>query len=127
LLGQPSEQRREAVKTDGAREVILRELAVEPRQLEYLKAKSAAEVGAAGETTWRAANALKAEGLVRCGPSGPGTPWLWSLTSSFAPSASTDDELTDFVTNSSSDSLTSSSRNGPRADAEVISIARGSA
>lgn len=118
LLGQPADERRAAVKTDGARDVIIRELAIEPRQLDYIKAKCAAEVGASGDTTWRAANNLKAEGLVDRGNSGPGTPWLWWLTSAFVPSASTDTEVTDFVTKSNPDFLTSASRNPPSADDE---------
>jgi len=73
-----------AVKKTAAGDVILRELTFEPRSLEYLKAAVAAEVGASGETTWRAANELKASGKVRCSNSGPGTPWLWRVVPALA-------------------------------------------
>jgi hypothetical protein len=80
LLADDAEaNRRAAPKRDEAAEVILRELADEPRPLDYLKAICAAEAGIAGDTVYRAANALKAERRVRCRNSGPGTPWLWSL------------------------------------------------
>jgi hypothetical protein len=68
-------------KRAGARDIILRELANGPQPLDYLKSVAGAEVGASGDTTWRAANELKKDGLVKAYNSGPGTPWLWRLTS----------------------------------------------
>jgi len=50
-------------------DVILRELATGPKkQLDYLKANAAADADSSpsGETVLRAAQALKAEGRVRC-------------------------------------------------------------
>lgn len=84
LLGRPATDRTRAVKKSGAEDVILRELTLEPRSLDYLKAAVAGETGASGETTWRAANALKAAGKVRCSNSGPGTPWLWQIVAALA-------------------------------------------
>lgn len=81
LLRNGEERRRDAPKRDTAGEIILRELTLEPRSLDYLKAKCAAEGVDSGDTVWRAANLLKAEGQVDRGNSGPGTPWLWFLTS----------------------------------------------
>jgi hypothetical protein len=80
LLSEAGEQRGRAVKREGAEEIILRELALEERPLDYLKAVCAAEIASAGDTVYRAANALKTKGRVRCSNSGPGTPWLWRLT-----------------------------------------------
>ena len=80
LLGESEGRKRAAPKRDSAREIILRELALEPQQLDYLKAKGAAE-GISGDTMWQAANELKSELLIDRGNSGPGTPWLWFLTS----------------------------------------------
>lgn len=94
LLGRTVEQRRAAVKRDGAGDIILRELADGAQPLDYLKAKCAAEIGASSDTTWRAANGLKADGKITCGNSGPGTPWLWSLTFAYQD---------DFVPNSKAD------------------------
>jgi hypothetical protein len=71
---------RAAVKRDGAKAVILRELHTGPQTLDHLKAVCPAEVGASRDTTWRAANELKAEGEAKPRNSGPGTPWLWHLT-----------------------------------------------
>lgn len=68
-------------KRAGAKEIILRELATGQQTMDRLKAICAAEVGASGDTTWRAANELKADGLARPGNSGPGTTWFWRLTS----------------------------------------------
>jgi AAA domain len=80
LLSEAAEQRGRAVKREGAEEIILRELAIEPRPLDHLKAVCASEIGSAGDTVYRAANALKAKRKVCCSNSGPGTPWLWRLT-----------------------------------------------
>jgi hypothetical protein len=107
LLGKAPDDRRAAVKRDGAAEIILRELAVEPRALDYLKAKCVAEVGASSDTTWRAANRLKAEGKVTRGNSGPGTPWLWSLTSAPALLTLSHQEVNDFLLMSGPDFVTS--------------------
>jgi hypothetical protein len=92
LLGCEPEKRRAAVKRDGAADIILRELVDEPRPLDYLKAICAAEVGASSDTTWRAANVLKAAGAVDRRNSGPGSPWLWYMRKS-------DDHGPDFGTN----------------------------
>jgi len=48
--------------------------------MEHLKTVCFAE-GIDGDTTWMAANALKAEGKVVCDNSGAGTPWIWRLPS----------------------------------------------
>lgn len=88
LLSEAAEQRGRAVKREGAEDIILRELATEPQPLDYLKAVCAAEIGSAGDTVYRAVNYLKAKGRVRCSNSGPGTAWLWRLTSVFR-----DDEI----------------------------------
>jgi hypothetical protein len=79
-LLQTAQQR--GTKRDGARELILRELGRGPASLVDLKATAASQIGCSGETVWRAANQLKAERLARCANAGPGTPWLWRLTSS---------------------------------------------
>ena len=100
LLGDGDDRKRKAPKRTSAREIILRELAAQPRPLDYLKARSIAEIGCSGETVWQAANELKAELLIDCANSGPGTPWLWFLTSGSAPGETTKYEVTDFVTNS---------------------------
>ena len=141
LLGAGADTKRKAPKRDGSRDLILRELADEPKSIDHLKAVCAAEIGASGETVWRAANALKVEGLVDRRPSGPATPWLWYLTSSQSqdfvtkseadhevspnltsqchPPTQDDGEVTDFVTKSDPDFLTSSSNGTPRAHDEV--------
>jgi putative DNA primase/helicase len=93
LLGDGEKRQRKAPKRDSAREVILRELEVEPQPLDYLKAKCAAEGVESGDTVWRAANQLKSEGLVDRANSGPGTPWLWSLTSARARGGTTNTEV----------------------------------
>jgi hypothetical protein len=67
-------------KRSTAKEIILRELASSPKSLDYLKAAVAAETDASSDTVWRAANELKRDGKARPSNSGPGTPWLWSLT-----------------------------------------------
>lgn len=67
-------------KRESAKELILRELAKGPQTLDYLKAVAAAETDASGQTVWRAANALKAEGKAKPFNNGPGTPWHWRLT-----------------------------------------------
>jgi hypothetical protein len=82
LLSDAAENRGRAVKRAAAEDVILQELASGTRSLDELKAKVAAETGASGETTYRAAQQLKLDKKVRCSNSGPGTPWVWSLTSS---------------------------------------------
>ena len=141
LLGAGANEKRKAPKRVGCREVILRELADEPQPLDYLKAVCAAEIGASGETVWRTATALKVDGLVDCRNSGTATPWLWSLTSlssqdfatksgETAKSAETqtssspaptqlDEEVTDFVTKSNPDFVTSSSNGTPQEDHEL--------
>jgi hypothetical protein len=94
-------------KRAGAKEIILRELASGQQTMDELKAIVAAEVGASGDTTWRAATALKTEGLVRASNSGTGTPWYWRLTSAPTPATPHADmtsarassaEVSDFVT-----------------------------
>ena len=105
LLGDGDDRKRKAPKREGAREIILRELALEPQSLDFLKAKCIAELGVSGETVWRAANELKSERLVETGNSGIGTPWLWFVTSPRARGDTTNDELTDFVTKSPTSSL----------------------
>lgn len=120
LLGQTVETRRAAVKRDGAAEIILRELAVEPRPLDYLKARCIAEIGCSGDTVWKAANELKADEKVDRRNSGPGTPWLWYLlTSAPTPLTTTHTEVTDFVTKSHPDFLTSYSQQPLDINAEV--------
>ena len=84
LLGEGAMDRTRAVKRASAADIILRELATGPRSLAYLKTAVAAETGTSGDTTWRAANALKGEGKVRCSNSGPGTPWLWRIVPALA-------------------------------------------
>lgn len=64
------------------KDLILRELAKGPQPMGYLKAVAISEIDTSGETTWRAANELKAERKVRCSNSGTGTPWLWSIRES---------------------------------------------
>jgi AAA domain len=72
-------------KRQEAREIILRELANGPKSMDYLKAKAAADADSApsGETTWRAANELKAEGRIRSyresAEDGTAKRWLWAL------------------------------------------------
>jgi hypothetical protein len=66
-------------KRASVKELILRELKRGPQALDRLKALAADEIDASGETVWRAANGLKAEGKVDRSNSGPGTPWLWYL------------------------------------------------
>jgi hypothetical protein len=134
LLGAGSDTKRKAPKRDAARAIILRELANGPAQLDHLKAVCAAETGCSGETVWMAANALKAEGLATCHNSGPGTPWLWQLTlygsqdldtnsdlltSEPDPSTLSYYEVTDYVTNSSPDFLTSYSQEPPQGEHEL--------
>ncbi len=79
--------RREAPKRDGCAEIILRELAKGPQTMSYLNAVCIEEIDAAGNTAWRAANGLKAQGKARPSNNGPGTPWYWTLT------GKTDDEV----------------------------------
>jgi hypothetical protein len=119
LLGQERVQGR-AVKRDGAAEVILRELAIEPRPLDYLKARCASETGCSGETAYRAAQGLKADGLVTSRNSGPGTPWLWSLTSYSDPLTATDYKVNDSVTETGLTPLTSYSQEPLEGDGKVI-------
>jgi hypothetical protein len=69
-------------KRDDARKLILRELETGPKSLDELKALAASELGVSGETVWRAANALKHEGIAKPQNSGPGTAWLWRLLTS---------------------------------------------
>lgn len=95
LLGEPAIDRSRAVKLASAADTILRELTAEPCSMDHLKACCAAS-GISGDTTWRAANALKAEGKVRCSNSGPGTPWLWRIVpnlADFGPDTSTLSEV----------------------------------
>jgi putative DNA primase/helicase len=108
LLGQGADKRRDGTKKAGAAEIILRELAQQPRPLDYLKAVAAAEVGASGDTTYRAAHALKAEGRAKPRNSGPGTEWLWHLTPSEQNASHDLYVVTDSVTKSALDSVTSS-------------------
>jgi hypothetical protein len=84
LLGQ---RRPRGTKRDDAKQLILLELQDGPKSMDYLKAKVAAEIGASGDTTWRAANGLKADGVVACSNSGTGTPWLWKLVLTSASSS----------------------------------------
>lgn len=82
-----------------AKDVILRELATGPKQMDYLKARAAAdaESSPSDDTTWRAANALKADGRVRVyqdNPGAKGSPWLWALCESETTSATEPDETT---------------------------------
>ncbi len=75
LFGRPAK----GAKRVDAGKLILRELEQGPKPLDYLKTIAAAELGVAGETVWREANKLKAEGRVDRKNSGPGTAWLWFL------------------------------------------------
>jgi hypothetical protein len=72
-------------KRESAKDLILRELANGPQTLDHIKAVAAAEIDASGQTVWRAANALKAEGKTKSYNSGPGTPWYWRLTEQDVP------------------------------------------
>jgi hypothetical protein len=107
LLGAGADEKRKAPKREGARAIILRELALEPCQLDHIKTVCAAEIAVSGETVWQAANELKSEGLVTCSNKGFGTPWIWTLTTDFVTNTESDYEVgnqakpeTDFVTNS---------------------------
>jgi hypothetical protein len=107
LLSAGADEKRKAPKREGARAIILRELALEPSQLDHIKAVCAAEIAVSGDTVWQAANELKAEGLVRCSNKGFGTPWIWTLTTDFVPNTDPDYEVdnqaesqTDFSTKS---------------------------
>jgi hypothetical protein len=120
-------QPRAAMRSD-CKSLILRELIDGPKPLDYLKAKAAAETGASGETTYRAANELKAEGKARPRNTGPGTPWLWHLTDEVSRSPLTsatdfpthsDDEVNVFVTKSEPDFVTSSLLQVHAREAEV--------
>jgi hypothetical protein len=99
LLGQ-RDQRRPAPKREAASKLILRELESNARSLDHLKAVCVAEIGCSGDTVWQAANALKATGAVDRSNAGPGTPWLWFLTSEAATPHSTHYEEGDFSTKS---------------------------
>lgn len=66
-------------KRANAKEIILRELSKGPQTMEHLKAVGAAE-DISGDTVWRAANELKAEGKAASRNKGRGTPWHWFLT-----------------------------------------------
>lgn len=81
LLGGAVENKRPSPKRDSARNIILRELGEGPKSLDHLKSVCISEIAVSGETVWLAANKLKAEYLVGCSNSGPGTAWLWFLTS----------------------------------------------
>lgn len=122
LLSQPDATKRKAPKRDAAKSIIVRELAIEPRPLDYLKAVCISEISCSGETVWLAANELKASGEVDSRNSGPGTPWLWSLTSQSALSTQRDTEVTDFVTKTKPDFVTSYSVAAPEADTEVTPL-----
>jgi hypothetical protein len=50
--------------------------------MDYLKSRGAAEFGVSGDTVWRAAHGLKADGRIDCSNSGPGTPWKWRILTS---------------------------------------------
>ena len=141
LLGAGADEKRKAPLRDGCSEIILRALGDEPKPLDHLKALCIAETGCSGKTAWQAANSLKAEGLVSCQNSGPGTPWLWHLTSPSshdftvksevegkvnAPLTSPPDqptlspgEVTDFTVKSDADFLTFPSNETPPAHEEV--------
>jgi len=70
-------------KRAGAKDIILRELSAEPKTMQHLKEKCATEVGASGETTWRATNGLQDEGKVekyQTDAGREGSKWLWRLT-----------------------------------------------
>lgn len=112
LLGQ-HETRRPAPKREAAATIILHELADEPKPLDHLKAVCIAEIGCSGETVWQAANSLKANGEVDRRNSGPGTPWVWFLTSESLPLDTTHYEVTDFVTKTVPDFVTSYSAESP--------------
>jgi hypothetical protein len=98
---------------------LLGELAAQPRALDYLKAKCAAEVGASGDTTWRAANALRADGRVDRRNSGTGTPWLWFLTAASDIPTLSRQEVNDFVPKTDSDFVSSATRQPHNGRAEV--------
>lgn len=66
-------------KRADVKELILRELAAGPQTLDRLKYVGASEAGASGETVYRAANELKAEGKAKPRNNGPGTKWYWHL------------------------------------------------
>jgi hypothetical protein len=118
LLGAQRATRRLAPKRDAAAKIILRELGIEPRQLDYLKAVCIAEIGCSGDTVWQAANALKASGQIDRSNSGPGTPWLWYLTSESARLDTTKTEVIDFGTKSVPDFVTSGSPETPECEHE---------
>jgi putative DNA primase/helicase len=118
LLG-PRDKQRKAPKRDAAASLILRELAIEPRSLDHLKAVCISEIGCSGETVWQAANALKASEQIDRRNGGPGTPWLWYLTSDSAPLTQREYEHTDFVTKTEPDFVTSYPADALWADAEV--------
>jgi len=69
-------------KRASVKELILRELAKGERPMDYLKSVAIAEIDASGETTWRAANELKAEGKVAVSNSGSDRKWFWRLCES---------------------------------------------
>lgn len=71
--------RERGTKRADAKQIVLDELATGPKPIAQLKAKSIAEHGISGDTVWRAANELFADGIVDRRNSGPGTPWLWRL------------------------------------------------
>jgi hypothetical protein len=141
LLGASPDAKRKAPKRDAARAVILRELANGPQRLDRLKAVCAAETGCSSETAWMAANALKAEGLATCHNSGPATPWLWQLTSYGSQDLTTNSDdpepapswltsepdpftlsppkVTNYVTKSNPDFLTSYPQESPQGEHEL--------
>jgi hypothetical protein len=69
-------------KRASVKELILRELAKGERPMDYLKSVAIAEIDASSETTWRAANELKAEGKVAVSNSGSDRKWFWRLRES---------------------------------------------
>lgn len=117
LLGDGDDRKRKAPKRDSARDLILAELHLEPQPLAYLKARCAAVLGSTGDTVWRAANELKAAGIADCRNSGPGTPWLWSLTSASlarAREVTTNTEVLTSVPKSVTSVLRDSPENDPK-------------
>src|SRR6185312_16026158 len=59
-----AESRPRGGKKASAKEMILAELATGPKTMDHLKAQGV-DLGASGDTVWRAANELKGEGLAR--------------------------------------------------------------
>jgi hypothetical protein len=71
-----------------AYEIIVTELSAGPKTREQLNAATSQGAGASAETTWRALNKLKGEGVVSCKK--VGTVWTWTHKDT---TAATDDDI----------------------------------